>query len=79
MADQKVKETEEHLKKMKAQLNGVVDINYKRYNNEYMDVAAEHMNAMKKERKQKADDKYNEGGAEAADILFNKLRGRTIL
>lgn len=70
-----LKKTEEELKKMEEELKGVIDINYKRYNNEYMDIAANHMDAVKKNRKAESDRKFDESNEEIADRLFNKLRG----
>ena len=74
-----IKETDAQLKQMKESLSDVVDINYKRYNNKYMDIAAEHMDAMHMDKKRKVEKRELEAAEESADILFNNLSGRIIL
>lgn len=71
-----LRKTQEELQKMEAELEGVVDINYKRYNNEYMETAAQHMESIKKKKDFESERKLHEADEEIADRLFNKLRGR---
>ena len=67
------------MERMKAQLNGVVDINYKRYNNKYMDYASEHMKALKRDKDARKEKSTMEIAGEAADHLYPVFNGRSIL
>jgi hypothetical protein len=73
------KRTQEQMEKMKAQLKGVVDINYKRYNNEYMDHASKHMWALKQDKEAKKEKTSAQIAQETAEELYPKLSGRIIL
>lgn len=71
-------EINQQLKRMKAQMEGTVDINYEKYNNVYIDKVAQHNSELKKE-KSMGNDQHIQGRAEeAAKYLHNKAKGRSI-
>jgi hypothetical protein len=68
----------EDLKKMKAQMEGTVDINYEKYNNEFIDKVAEHNRELKKEKSMNANKQIEERVEEGAKDLHSNLKGRII-
>jgi hypothetical protein len=64
------------LEQMKNQLANVVDINYKRYNNEYMESAFERERDFRDSKKSEAKKKEFEAAEEASEELHRIMRGR---
>ena len=66
------------LKQMEAEKNGVVDINYEKYNNVFMDKVAEHNVQLKREKSRDSDREIERRTEEGAKYLHNKTKGRKI-
>lgn len=64
------------LEKMKSQLSGVIDINYKRYNNEYMEAAFERERAFRESKKAEAKKQELDAAKEASAELHSIMKGR---
>lgn len=69
-------EKDKELDKMKEQMSKVIDINYKRYNNEYMDIAFERERAFKEAKEREAKQKEREMGEEASSEIHGIMKGR---
>jgi len=70
------KDKDEELEKMKASLEKVIDINYRRYNNEYMDLAFDREVEFRKSKGQEGKRLENDAAEEASSDLYGIMKGR---
>jgi hypothetical protein len=70
------KDKDYKLEKMKASLENVVDINYGRYNNEYMDLAYDREVEFKKSKSQEGKRVERDAADEVSSELYGIMKGR---
>lgn len=73
--EEEIKRIEAKMNEMKERLKNTVDINYGRYNNEYVELAYQREVLNKKLRDSRAKKIMDEAAEESADRLYGKLRG----
>ena len=74
----KTDEISNQLKKMEYQMKDTVDINYKKYNDVFMEKVAEHNQELRKEKAASSDREIERRTKEGAKYLHNKSKGRII-
>ena len=79
MVSKSSRQLSDELERMKAEVEGVVDKNYEKYNNEFIDKVAEHNLALKRENEERSQKELHSVAEEGSRYLHNQAKGRTII